>query len=103
LEPFVELVAALHAPKARFVLIGVAGVNYHALGARRSSSRRIATCFSPRIPPTSWRPGRPADPRARLRHIVESKAAAGRDKDRLFLATHEEALRQLGMLDATEE
>ena len=39
-------------------------------------------------------------PVARLRHIVESKAAAGRDKDRLFLATHEEALRQLGKLDA---
>lgn len=36
---------------------------------------------------------------ARLRHIIESKAAAGRDKDRLFLATHEEALRQLGKLD----
>jgi hypothetical protein len=36
-----------------------------------------------------------AIPVARLRHIVESKAAAGRDKDRLFLATHEEALRNL--------
>jgi hypothetical protein len=34
-------------------------------------------------------------PVARLRHIVESKAAAGRPKDRLFLATHEEALRAL--------
>lgn len=34
-------------------------------------------------------------PVARLRHIVESKAAAGREKDRLFLATHAEALRQL--------
>jgi hypothetical protein len=34
-------------------------------------------------------------PVARLRHIVESKAAAGRSKDRLFLATHEEALRDL--------
>ena len=34
-------------------------------------------------------------PVARLRHIVESKAAAGRLKDRLFLATHEENLRQL--------
>lgn len=32
---------------------------------------------------------------ARLRHIVDSKAAVGRDKDRLFLATHEENLRQL--------
>lgn len=34
-------------------------------------------------------------PVARLRHIVESKAAAGRPKDRLFLATHEHALREL--------
>lgn len=34
-------------------------------------------------------------PVARLKHIVASKAAAGRDKDRLFLATHAEALREL--------
>ncbi|MCC7170725.1 MAG: hypothetical protein IT459_09770 [Planctomycetes bacterium] len=34
-------------------------------------------------------------PVARLRHIVESKAAVGRHKDQLFLATHEENLRQL--------
>lgn len=34
-------------------------------------------------------------PVARLMHIVTSKATANRDKDRLFLATHEEALRQL--------
>lgn len=34
-------------------------------------------------------------PVARLSHIIASKAAAGRLKDRLFLATHEEALREL--------
>ena len=34
-------------------------------------------------------------PVARLIHIVESKHAAGRDKDRLFLATHKEALEEL--------
>jgi hypothetical protein len=34
-------------------------------------------------------------PTARLRHIVESKHATGRDKDKLFLATHKEALEQL--------
>lgn len=34
-------------------------------------------------------------PVARLEHIVTSKAKAGRDKDRLFLATHEAALREL--------
>ena len=34
-------------------------------------------------------------PVADLEHIVRSKAAVGRPKDRLFLATHEEALREL--------
>jgi hypothetical protein len=34
-------------------------------------------------------------PVARLLHIVRSKEAADRDKDRLFLATHAEALKQL--------
>ena len=34
-------------------------------------------------------------PVARLSHIIQSKAAAGREKDRLFLATHAEALKQL--------
>jgi hypothetical protein len=34
-------------------------------------------------------------PVARLLHITESKAAAGRLKDRLFLATHKDALQQL--------
>jgi hypothetical protein len=35
-------------------------------------------------------------PVASLKDIVGSKAAAGRPKDRLFLATHEDALKQLG-------
>jgi hypothetical protein len=34
-------------------------------------------------------------PVARLLHIVTSKHAAGRNKDRLFLATHSDALEQL--------
>ena len=34
-------------------------------------------------------------PVARLRHIVRSKGETGRDKDRLFLATHGDALRQM--------
>jgi hypothetical protein len=34
-------------------------------------------------------------PTARLLHIVQSKEASGRDKDRLFLATHRDALEQL--------
>jgi hypothetical protein len=36
-----------------------------------------------------------AVPTARLLHIIESKQAAGRDKDKLFLATHLDALQQL--------
>lgn len=32
---------------------------------------------------------------ARLLHIVESKQSTGRDKDKLFLATHRDALEQL--------
>ena len=34
-------------------------------------------------------------PVARLRHIVESKGATAREKDRLFLATHRAALREM--------
>ena len=36
-----------------------------------------------------------AIPVARLSHIIESKARAGREKDRLFLATHREVLDQI--------
>lgn len=39
-------------------------------------------------------------PVARLKHIVDSKQAADRPKDHVFLETHKEALRQL--LDADE-
>jgi hypothetical protein len=41
-------------------------------------------------------------PVARLLHIVTSKHAAGRDKDRLFLATHREALQELLDREARE-
>ena len=40
-------------------------------------------------------------PVARLSHIIRSKAATGREKDRLLLATHAEALRH--MLDTDED
>ena len=39
-------------------------------------------------------------PVARLAHIVRSKAAANREKDRLFLAMHREALQRLLSEDA---
>jgi len=35
-------------------------------------------------------------------HIVASNAATGRDKDRLFLATHADALKQLLAPDSLE-
>lgn len=42
-----------------------------------------------------FRVNRLAIPVARLAHIVESKRRAGREKDRLFLASHAEAIRDL--------
>lgn len=42
-----------------------------------------------------FRIGRTEVPVARLEHIIRSKHAAGRDKDRLFLATHRDALEQM--------
>ena len=42
-------------------------------------------------------------PVARLSHIVRSKTAAGRDKDRLFLATHADSLRQMLEDDEDEQ
>jgi hypothetical protein len=42
-----------------------------------------------------FRMGQTDIPVARLEHIVRSKHAAGRDKDRLFLATHRDALEQM--------
>ena len=44
-----------------------------------------------------------AIPVARLAHIVESKAAAGREKDRLFLATHREALESMLSRDEIDQ
>ena len=43
-----------------------------------------------------------AIPVARLAHIVASKAAVGREKDRLFLATHAQALEDLLPKDENE-
>ena len=38
-------------------------------------------------------------PVARLGHIIESKRRVGREKDRMFLATHAEAIRELSETD----
>lgn len=42
-------------------------------------------------------------PVARLLHIVQSKQAVGRDKDKLFLATYRDALEQLLKRDALDD
>jgi len=68
LDRFLRLAGLLHEAKARFVVIGVWGAN-------RVEDVEI--------------------PVARLSSIVASKAKANRPKDRLFLETHAEALRQL--------
>jgi hypothetical protein len=49
-----------------------------------------------------FRVGHAKVPVARLSHIVESKRLAGRDKDRLFLATHAETIRDLVDADGRE-
>jgi hypothetical protein len=162
---FTPLARALAERNVRYVLIGVAGANFHAHAAGVVFTTQDRDLFLPRDPQNLllawqacetaglelWSSGEPLDrprdldlaqrvvrytaatralgaddlqidltlvmagfefetvwrerttfafegvavPVARLRHIVESKAAVGRHKDQLFLATHEENLRQL--------
>jgi hypothetical protein len=164
-EAFPALVAALHAGRARFVLIGVWAANLHARSAAavfttqdydlflpadvdntllvwracESVGLELLSGDEPRDEPrdrllaervvqtralvrATERQGLDVDltlvmegftfeevwaerrvfllegvevPVARLSHVVRSKAAAGRPKDLLFRATHEEALRDL--------
>jgi hypothetical protein len=164
LEPFPQLIRALLKAKVRFVLIGIAGVNYFAEAAGLLFTTQDRDLFLPPDPRNALRAwktcraeglelwcgdeplGKPMDavlakgvvtrralvrgqgngllvdltlvmagfefeevwakrrtfkvqgidvPVAALSDIVASKAAAGRPKDQLFLATHEDALRQL--------
>lgn len=164
MDPFARLVKRLRDARARFVVIGVAGVNYYARAAGQIFTTLDRDLF---LPPESanllrcWRAclseglalwageeplGSPLDrpladqvvshramvravgqdlqvdltlvmagfefdpvwrarrlfrledvriPVASLEQIVKSKAAADRPKDRLFLASHEDALRAL--------
>jgi len=164
-NPFLELIDALHQAAVRFVLIGVAGANYYASDAATVFTthdrdlllphdadnllrawRACAACGlqlrasrEPLDEPRDlwlaeqvvsrraltqatdggelhvdltfvmgafefddiWRERRAfiddgrEIPVARLMHIVKSKAQAGRAKDRLFLATHAEALQEM--------
>jgi hypothetical protein len=164
-DRLIELVEALLRERVRFVVIGVAGLNYYSQSAGLLFTTEDRDLFLPPAPEDclrAWRVaeaagfelwagdeplGRPRDeqlaaqvvahrglvraeaadvvvdftlvmagfefetvwrrrrlftvgglalPVARLADIAASKAAAGRPKDRLFLATHEDALRQLG-------
>jgi len=65
-----------------FALV-MAGFNFEAVWAER----RV------------FRVGAAEIPVARLSHIIASKRRAGRDKDRLFLKTHAEAIRDLAEAD----
>jgi hypothetical protein len=164
-EPLAPLVRVLREHAVRFVLIGVAGANYYALGGSTIFTTEDRDLFLPPDPDNLvqcwaacesvgldlWSGDEPLDsprdrwlaerviarlaavkatdrselavdltlvmagfdfetvwkerrefvvdgnpiPVARLLHIVTSKHAVGRDKDRLFLATHREALQEL--------
>jgi len=106
-EAFPALVAALDAERARFVLIGVWAANLHARSAAAAFTTQDYDLFLPADVDKGfefqevWAERRiyllegVEVPAARLSHVVRSKAAAGRPKDLLSLATHEEALRDL--------
>jgi hypothetical protein len=164
-DPLLPLVSALNRRRAMFVVIGVAGANYYALGGSTLFMTEDRDLFLPLdadnlvrtweaceevglalrsgadpldSPRDRWLAERVVErrsavkatdgkglqidltlvmagfdfetvwaerrtfssddvevPVARLLHIVTSKHAAGRDKGRLFLATHREALQEL--------
>ena len=162
MDSFLKLMSTLSREPARYVLIGVAGVNYYAMSGATLFTTKDRDLFLPPDPEnllTVWRTmeaqglqlwagaeplGKPLDrlladrvverkaltmatdneglevdltfvmagfefdqvwdvfrvkdveiPVARLTHIVTSKAKANRPKDRLFLETHAEALKDL--------
>ena len=166
MDPLVPFARALHDRAVRYVLIGVGGANYYALGGSTVFSTEDRDLYLPLEPGNLvrcweaceaanlqlwsgeepldsprdlWRAERVVERRAaaratgagdlqvdltlvmagfadfeivwnerrtflidnvelsvaRLLHIVQSKHAAGRDKDRLFLATHRDGLQEL--------
>jgi len=165
MDPFLQLMSTLSREPARYVLVGVAGVNYYAMSGATLFTTKDRDLFLPPDPEnllTVWQTieaqglqlwagaeplGKPLDrfladrvverkaltkatddeglevdltfvmagfefdqvwkerrmfrvedveiPVARLTHIVTSKAKANRPKDRLFLETHAEALKDL--------
>jgi hypothetical protein len=112
------LVAALNQAGVRCVVIGVAGANYWARSGHTVFTTQDFDLFLPPDPGNAvkaWQAAascrldlycgeEPLDrPRdlflaqriIERRALVVSKAAAGREKDRLFLASHADALRSL--------
>lgn len=112
---FPVLADALQRTGVRFVLIGTWGANLHARDATAVFTTFDFDLFLPPEPDPlvgTWRVCEELGlslqvagdvfvmdgvdvPVARLRHIIESKGATAREKDRLFLATHRAALREM--------
>ena len=104
MDAFQQLVRELAKDDVRFVVIGVWGANYYAMSGATLLTTEDRDLFLPSDAGnllTAWRERRVFRvegveiPVARLTHIVTSKANANRPKDRLFLETHAEALKDL--------
>jgi hypothetical protein len=100
LTGFPRLVSALQRSNVRFVLIGVAGANHWARSGAAIFTTQDFDLFLPPAPDNAlaaweacrslglelWNGNEP---------LGTPQALAGREKDRLFLASHAEALRDL--------
>lgn len=94
--PFEQVVAALNSRGVRFAVIGVSGANYYAISGSTLFVTADRDLYLPPDPVNALAAWDACESVGlELWSGPESKAAAGRPKDRLFLATHEEALREL--------
>ena len=82
MDSFQELVQGLVTAQVRFVVIGVWGANYYAPSSAVAFQTEDRDLFLPLDPDNLVRAWSVCD-------------ATGRDKDRLFLATHKQALEDL--------
>ena len=88
MDPLLRLTRELHERAVRFVLIGVAGANYYAMAGSDSFLTQDRDLFLPLDPDNlvaCWA----------ACEAVEEPLDSPRDRWRLFLATHRDALEQL--------